>query len=172
MLSWFFFLSFLSGFPLNCMTNVADFEKAQVPGAAGRMEWKRNGRRRIARINIHLYFSMLSFYGGYSFSYYYIFFSLCSSSSFSSSFHPFLYPKVFWLFISYALMALNFVYKSHIKDYNCVCICVFVFFSNFFFLCVLLFCLHKFHPLTLGYDCFHAENSIESVHVDPFASAA
>lgn len=90
------------------------------------VEWKWNGRRRrqrIARINIHLYFSMLSFYGGYSFSYH--FFLLLSSRS--SSLSCVRFPKVFWLFISYALMALNFVYESHIEDYNCV------FFSNSFF---------------------------------------
>lgn len=43
-------------------------------------------------------------------------------------------PKAFWLFISYALMVVNFVYESHIKDYNCI------FLSNSFN--VLLFFLH------------------------------
>ena len=40
------------------------------------------------------------------------------------SFHPSLYSKEFWLFILYALMALNFVHESHRKDYSSVCACL------------------------------------------------
>lgn len=75
-------------FPLNYMTNVTAFKKngIQTPGAHGLNGMKRSTTD-SERINVHLYFSMFSFYGGYSYG----FESLCSRSAsvscFDSSFY-------------------------------------------------------------------------------------
>lgn len=83
---------------------------------------------------------------------FFIIFSSFSSTPISLS------ESILTLHFMYALMALNFVYESHIKDYKLymymlVCSSLILFFSAFCcFTCI-------FHPLTLGCDCFHAESS-------------